>query len=44
MREGSNPQIEVLISTGLARARPWVIGIWIGLVAAAFIGLQKPGF
>ncbi|NJO13664.1 MAG: hypothetical protein HC872_09610 [Gammaproteobacteria bacterium] len=44
MREGSTPQLEQSIATGLARARPWVIAIWVGLIAAAFIGLQKPAF
>lgn len=42
MREGSAPELEAQIASGLARARPWVIAIWVGLVAAAFIGLQKP--
>ena len=44
MREGSSPELEAQISGGLARSKPWVIAIWIGLVAAAFVGLQKPGF
>lgn len=44
MREGATPELEAQIATGLARSRPWVIAIWIGLVAAAFIGLQKPSF
>ena len=42
MREGSTPEREAQIARGLARAKPWVIAIWIGLVLAAFIGLQKP--
>ena len=44
MREGSSAEIEADISSGLARAKPWVLAIWIGLIAAAFIGLQKPSF
>lgn len=44
MREGATPELEAQIATGLARSRPWVIAIWIGLIAAAFIGLQKPPF
>lgn len=44
MREGSTPALEAELAGGLARSRPWVIAIWIGLVAAAFIGLQKPSF
>lgn len=44
MREGSTPELEAGIAGGLARSRPWVIAIWIGLIAAAFIGLQKPSF
>jgi hypothetical protein len=42
MREGSKPELEAQIATGLARARPWVIAIWIGLVVAAYLGLAKP--
>jgi hypothetical protein len=44
MREGATPELDAQIATGLARSRPWVIAIWIGLIAAAFIGLQKPPF
>jgi hypothetical protein len=42
MSEGSRPDLEAQIATGLARARPWVIAIWIGLVLAAYVGLAKP--
>jgi hypothetical protein len=41
-REGSTPEIEALIGRSLARARPFVIAIWILLVVAAWLGIAKP--
>jgi hypothetical protein len=40
--EGSSPEIEDQIGRSLARARPFVIAIWILLVVAAYLGLAKP--
>jgi len=42
--QGSTPEIEATISRALARMRPIVIAIWIGLVIAAYIGVAKPAF
>ena len=41
-REGSTPEIETQIARSLARARPFVVGIWILLLVAAYLGLAKP--
>lgn len=42
--QGSTPDVEAQISRSLARARPFVIAIWMLLIAAAYLGLAKPYF
>ena len=39
---GSSPDVEQAISGALARSRPFVLSIWVLLVAAAWLGLTKP--
>ena len=39
---GSNPKIEADIHRALSRARPFVLAIWVLLIAAAWLGLTKP--
>jgi hypothetical protein len=41
-KEGSSPEIEDQIGRSLARARPFVIAIWVLLIVAAYLGLAKP--
>ena len=40
--EGSTPAVEAAIRGALGRARPFVISIWLLLIAAAWLGLSKP--
>jgi hypothetical protein len=40
--EGSTPEIEQAIDTSLRRTRPFVILIWVCLIAAAVVGVAKP--
>lgn len=42
MQEGSSPEIEATISGALGRARPFVVFIWIGLIATSWLGIAKP--
>ncbi len=44
MAEGSSPEIEAQMSRSLARAKPFVLALWIVIAAAAFIGISQPGF
>ena len=32
------------MSRSLARAKPFVLALWIVIAAAAFIGISQPGF
>lgn len=41
--EGSTPEIERAIDTSLQRTRPFVMVIWACLIAAAVVGVTKPG-
>ncbi|MCC5867213.1 MAG: hypothetical protein JJU27_01765 [Gammaproteobacteria bacterium] len=42
MREGSSPDVEADLGRSVARARPFVLAIWAGLVLAAGLGVFKP--
>jgi hypothetical protein len=42
MRAGSSPDAEARLSGAMQRARPFVVLIWIGLVAMAWLGSAKP--
>lgn len=42
--EGSSEVVETTIRQSLARSKPFVIAIWIGILAAAWLGLTKPTF
>lgn len=37
------PQTDRAMAASLARMRPWVLAIWVGLVASAVLGVAKPG-
>lgn len=39
---GSTPELEAKLAATMNRARPFVVAIWIGLVAAAYLGAVKP--
>lgn len=40
---GDSAAVEDAMAQSVARARPYVAAIWIGLAAAAFLGIAKPG-
>ena len=42
MRSGSTPEAEARLDGAMNRARPFVVLIWIGLVAMAWLGAIKP--
>jgi hypothetical protein len=42
MRAGSTPEAEARLNGAMDRARPFVVLIWIGLVAMAWLGADKP--
>ncbi|MCC5861334.1 MAG: hypothetical protein JJT93_05410 [Gammaproteobacteria bacterium] len=42
MQEGSSPEVEAQLGGSVARARPFVLVIWAGLVVAAALGIFKP--
>jgi hypothetical protein len=42
MRSGSTPDAEARLNGAMNRARPFVVLIWIGLVAMAWLGAVKP--
>jgi hypothetical protein len=42
VRHGSTPDAEARLSGSIRRARPFVVLIWIGLVAMAYLGAVKP--
>jgi hypothetical protein len=44
MRSGSAPEAEARLNAAMNRARPFVVLIWIGLVAMAYLGAVKPQF
>jgi chromate transport protein ChrA len=37
------PESDRAMAASLARMRPWVLAIWVGLVASAVLGIAKPG-
>jgi hypothetical protein len=39
---GSTPELEAELTRTMNRARPFVVAIWIGLVAMAYLGAVKP--
>ena len=44
MAEGSSPDVEAQMSRALARAKPFVLALWVIIAAAAFTGISQPGF
>jgi hypothetical protein len=42
MTKGSTPDAEARLDGAMSRARPFVVMIWIGLVAMAYFGALKP--
>jgi hypothetical protein len=36
------PETDRTMAASLARMRPWVVAIWMGLVASAVLGVLKP--
>ncbi len=44
LARGSTPAIEATIAEGFRRTRPYVLGIWVGLILAAYLGIAKPTF
>ena len=44
MAEGSSPDVEAQMSRALARAKPFVLALWLIIAAAAFTGISQPGF
>jgi hypothetical protein len=40
MSEGPSMEVNATISTSLARCRPWVYAIWVGLLVAAVLSLR----
>ncbi|MCP5360401.1 MAG: hypothetical protein R3E75_03185 [Steroidobacteraceae bacterium] len=41
---GSTPELEAIVQRTAARTRPFVLGIWVLLVIAAYVGISKPDF
>lgn len=39
---GSTPELEAAVARGFSRTRPFVLAIWVLLVAAAWVALAKP--
>lgn len=39
---GPTPESDRLMIEGLARCRPWVLAIWAGILASAWLGIFKP--
>lgn len=44
MSEGSSPEVEDGIVGSIRRSEPWVYAIWFFVLAAAILGVIKPGF
>lgn len=42
MQGGSTPELEAELTRTMNRARPFVVAIWAGLVAMAYLGAVKP--
>ena len=40
--EGSTPEIEEAIKKPAKRVKPWVLGLWAGLLAMALLGIAQP--
>lgn len=44
MTEGSTPEIEAALKRPVVIVKPWVLGLWGGLVVMALIGIAQPQF
>ena len=44
MTEGSSPEVEDGITGSIKRSEPWVYAIWFFVLAAAILGVIKPGY
>jgi hypothetical protein len=42
LTQGSTADLEATVARQLGRIRPIVVAIWIGLIAAAYLGIAKP--
>lgn len=42
LSSGSTPALEAIVIGSFARTRPFVLGIWVLLVTAAWVGIAKP--
>ena len=42
-RDGPSPVLEATMQTSVARSRPYSVAIWLALLAAALMGVMKPG-
>ena len=42
LASGSTPELEAQVARGFSRTRPFVLAIWVLLVAAAWVGIAKP--
>lgn len=42
MAEGSTPEVEAALRVPVLRVKPWVLGLWAGLVAMSLIGIAQP--
>ena len=40
---GSSPVLNARIASSLRSARPFIFAIWVGLAAAAWLGIEQPG-
>lgn len=42
MAEGSTPEVEAGLRGPVLQVKPWVLGLWAGLVAMSLIGIAQP--
>jgi Na+-transporting methylmalonyl-CoA/oxaloacetate decarboxylase gamma subunit len=42
LTQGSTADLEAIVARQLGRIRPIVVAIWLGLIAAAYLGIAKP--
>ena len=42
LAEGGSPEVDAALRAPIARARPFVLGIWAALIAATWLGITTP--
>lgn len=42
MAEGSTPEVEAALRVPVIRVKPWVLGLWAGLVVMSLLGIAQP--